>query len=143
MGRPSQPLVLRLSPQFKASAQQLSETDGGAYAGVLAATFHLAEHGRASIHPYVEWGMATSDFRDNSGEIRWPDPEDQSDYPDCAWRGLFVTNPNRDWFLLTLLGNKARYPAGSRAWYDVAVPKSDRIARAYNNVLNLPDFPQP
>lgn len=121
---------------------QLAVSDMQAAEGVGAAIIYLTEHGRAAVGPYVEWTLARSAFGSCSGEIRWPNPEYQLEHVDTAWRGLFVTNPECDWFLFTVLGNKARYPAGSRAWYDHAVQESDNIASGASNVLTIPGLPK-
>ena len=104
---------------------------------------YLNDFGRSAVAPDVKWNLSTSDFATNSGEIRWPTPEDQERYPNDAWRGLFIAATDTSWILFTLLGNKA----GQRKWYDKAVPLSDSRAREYRiarEAANDPikNFPQ-
>lgn len=121
---------------------RLTQSNRQAAEGIGAAIIYLTEHRRAAVGPYVEWTLALSTYGTCSGEIRWPDPEYQSEYAETAWRGLFVTNPDCDWFLFTVLGNKARYSSGSRAWYDHAVSESDDIASNAATVLFMPGLPK-
>lgn len=69
--------------------------------------------------------------------MRWPNPEDQSDHPNKAIRALFVAHPSDEWYVFTLLGNKAAGPHRGSAWYDRAVEQSDRLAHQAILALKL------
>lgn len=113
--------------QFRDRLLEVQSSDRALARNIGAAIAYLNDFGRSAVTPDVKWNLATSEFTTNSGEIRWPDPEDQERYPNDAWRGLFVAATDTSWILFTLLGNKAGQPD----WYQKAVPLSDSRAREY------------
>lgn len=125
------------SPPFMESARQLSGNDPEGWAGLTAAIEYLREFNRGAVAPDVKWHIAQSAFAEDCGEIRWPNPENQADYPDMALRGLFVAHPTDEWYVFTVLGNKAGGPVQGNAWYDRAIKQSDEIVRRAIEALNL------
>ena len=89
----------------------------------------------------MRWHIVQSSFGEHCGELRWPNPEDQADHPDKAMRGLFVAHPNNEWYVFTLLGNKAAGPHRGSDWYDLAVEQSDHTVRQAIAALKLTPFP--
>lgn len=128
------------SAEFRESAIQLNAARPPAWAGLVAAREYLREFQRSALAPDVRWHIAQSEFAQHCGEIRWPNPEDQAEHPDSALRGLFVAHPTNEWYVFTLLGNKATGPLRGDTWYESAVPLSDRIARQAISVLGLTPF---
>jgi len=128
------------SPSFIESARQLSTTNPMAWAGLTAAIEYLREFKRAAVAPDVKWHIAQSEFAQDCGEIRWPNPEDQSDHPNTALRGLLVAHPTDEWYVFTVLGNKASGTHQGSAWYDLAIKQSDETARQAVAVLKLTPF---
>lgn len=133
--------VFHYSRSFVESAEHLNATNPAAWAHIVAARDYLREFRRAAVAPDVRWHIATSCFAENCGELRWPDPEDQSAHPDVAIRGLFVANPNDEWYVFTVLGNKAVGPMRGNAWYQHAIAQSDSIAQRAIATLKLSPFP--
>ncbi len=131
------------SSAFKQSAEWLAAADPLAWAGIRAAIRYLLEFKRAAAAPDVRWHIVRSQFGAHCGEVRWPDPESQSEHPDDAWRGLFVAHPDDDWYVFTVLGNKAGTDRSGNDWYTSAVARSDEIARTAIVVLGLSGFPAP
>lgn len=129
------------SRAFVAAARQLAATDAEAWAGIIAAREYLRAFGRAAVAPDVKWNILQSSFGEHCGELRWPDPEDQADHPRKAIRGLFVAHPSDEWYVFTLLGNKAAGTTLGSDWYDLAVEQSDQTVRAAITVLKLTPFP--
>lgn len=86
----------------------------------------------------MRWHIAQSEFGPDCGEIRWPNPEDQNDHPDTALRGLFVCHPSAEWYVFTVLGNKANGRHRGNAWYGPAIELSDKIARHAIEALTTP-----
>lgn len=137
------PLVVRASRTFRQSAERLAAADPLAWAGIRAAMQYLLDFKRAAVAPDVRWHIVQSEFGRHCGEIRWPDPEFQSEHPDDAWRGLFVAHPNDDWYVFTVLGNKAGADRSGNNWYTSAVALSDEIAHSAIVDLGLSPFPIP
>ncbi|MDE0676097.1 MAG: hypothetical protein OXH42_02005 [Acidimicrobiaceae bacterium] len=131
------------SSAFKQSAERLADASPLAWAGIRAAIRYLLEFKRAAVAPDVRWHIVQSEFGTHCGEIRWPDPEAQSEHPDDAWRGLFVAHPNDDWYVFTVLGNKAGTDRSGNDWYASAVSRSDEIVRTAIVDLGLADIPAP
>jgi len=123
-----------VSLQFKSAAERLANERPDLWDGIAMTVEYLRQFRRHAVAPDVRWGIAQSIFGSNCGEIRWPDPEVQEKYLDDAWRGLFVAHPDEDWYVFTVLGNKAT--DGNR-WYDRAVPISDAVVRAAIAKLHL------
>lgn len=134
---------LLLSVQFNATALDIGERRPDVATALGPVLTYLVEHGRQAAGPDVEWHIRTSRYQSHSGEIRWPDPQLQSEYPNDAWRGLFVAATDTRWILLTLLGNKAVGPHQGNAWYDQAVPVADQIAADYIAHHALDNAPTP
>lgn len=126
------------STQFKAAAERIAADKPVLWDGIRETLTYLIHFRHQAIAPDVRWGIALSAYGRQCGEIRWPDPEIQSDYPNDAWRGLFVAHPNDDWYVFTVLGNKAR---SGNAWYDKAVPESDAVVDRAIEQLGLQPFP--
>lgn len=129
------------SRAFVAAARQLASTDVGAWAGIVAAREYLRAFRRAAVAPDVKWHIVQSSFGEHCGELRWPDPEHQAEHPGTAIRGLFVAHPSDEWYVFTLLGNKAAGPHRSSDWYDRAVEQSDQTVRQAITALKLTPFP--
>lgn len=129
------------SSAFKQSAERLAAINPLAWVGIQAAIRYLLEFKRAAVAPDVRWHIVQSEFRTHSGEVRWPDPESQSEHPDDAWRGLFVAHPSDEWYVFTVLGNKAGTGRSGSDWYTSAAARSDQLARSAISVLGLADFP--
>lgn len=129
------------SRSFVESAKQLASSDGEAWAGIVATRHYLREFRRAAVAPDVQWHIVQSAFGEHCGELRWPNPEDQAAYPGKAIRGLFVAHPSDEWYVFTLLGNKASGRHRGGDWYDLAVAESDRIAYQAIKALDLTPFP--
>ncbi|MDE0699273.1 MAG: hypothetical protein OXH61_00965 [Acidimicrobiaceae bacterium] len=53
-----------------------------------------------------------------------------------------MAHPHDDWYVFTVLGNKAEAARSGIDWYTSAVKRSDEIARAAIVVLRLADFPR-
>lgn len=123
------------------SAERLAVANPGAWVGLRAAIQYLLEFKRAAVAPDVRWRIVESRYGRHCGEIRWPDPEVQSEHPNDAWRGLFVAHPSNDWYVFTVLGNKAGAGRGGNDWYSDAVPRSDEITRTAIEKLRLNPFP--
>ena len=51
-----------------------------------------------------------------------------------------MAHPNDDWYVFTVLGNKAETGRSGIDRYTSAVTRSDEITRAAIEVLNLADF---
>ncbi len=47
-----------------------------------------------------------------------------------------------EWYVFTVLGNKAGTGPNANDWYTSAVTRSDEITRAAIQTLNLADFPR-
>ena len=137
----AQPLVSHFSGAYVEVARRVVVERPEIWARLEQATDYLIEFGQQAVAPDVEWYIAQSAFGPHSGEIRWPDPETQQDHPNDAWRGLFVAAVDYSWILFTVLGNKAAGSHRGNAWYDLAVPQSDQIARAAAKHLDLSSFP--
>ena len=127
--------------QFVESARQLSGTDPVAWAGLTAAIGYLRNFKREAAAPDVRWHIMESEYGKDCGEIRWPNPEEQTDHPGTALRGLFVAFPSDEWYVFTVLGNKATGPLQGNAWYRAAVPRSDEIVGQAIQALKLTYFP--
>ncbi len=140
MIKPSLTAQIYYSPMFRETAIVLGGSDPNAWAGIRRSIDYLIEHGRASVRPDVGWHIRESSFGPNSGEVRWPDPEYQSEYSGKAWRGLFVSNRDCDWIVFGVLGNKVASPGGTDAWYRDAARETDEFARTVHNAANLPNF---
>jgi len=125
------------------SAERLAAVNPAAWAGLQAAIRYLLEFQRAAVAPDVRWHIVESEYGKHCGEIRWPDPEAQFEHPNDAWRGLFVAHPDNNWYVFTVLGNKATTSQGGNTWYTPAVQKSDEITHAAIETLGLADFPTP
>lgn len=112
------------STQFKSAAERLADEEPILWNGIRETLIYLSEFRHYAIAPDVRWGITQSVYSGHCGEIRWPDPEIQAEHPGDAWRGLFVAHPDDDWYVFTILGNKA---ATGNDWYDQAVPQSDAL----------------
>ncbi len=121
------------STQFKTTAERLAGEKPALWDGIRETLIYLAEFRHQAVAPDVRWGITQSAYGHNCGEIRWPDPEIQPEYPSDAWRGLFVAHPDDDWYVFTILGNKA---GAGNAWYDKAVPDSDALIASAIGQLN-------
>ncbi len=117
------------SRAFADAAKQLASTDAEAWAGIVAAREYLRAFGRAAVAPDEKWHIVQSSFGEHCGELRWPDSEDQAEHPGTAIRGLFVAHPSDEWYVFTLLGNKAAGANRGSDWYDLAVEQSDQTVR--------------
>ena len=140
---PPPPLPRRVdhySAAFKVVAEERANSNRLAWAGMLGAIRYLLEFKRSAVALDVRWHIVQSEFGKHCGEVRWPDPGTQSEHPNDAWRGLFVAHPNDDWYVFTVLGNKAETGRSGIDWYTSAVTRSDEITRAAIEVLNLADF---
>lgn len=122
---------------FIEPARHLSATDPMAWSGLTAAIEYLREFKRTAVAPDVKWHIAQSDFAQDCGEIRWPNPENQADHPSTALRGLFIAHPSDEWYVFTMLGNKASGSHRGNAWYEPAVKQSDETARRAIDALKL------
>ncbi len=131
------------SAGFKQSAERLAAVNPAAWAGLQAAIQYLLEFQREAVAPDVRWHIVASEYGKHCGEIRWPNPEAQFEHPNDAWRGLFVAHPDNNWYVFTVLGNKAGTGQGGNTWYTPAVQKSDAITHAAIETLGLADFPTP
>lgn len=129
------------SGAFVAAARQLASTDPKAWAGIVAAREYLRAFGRAAVAPDVRWHIVQSSFGEHCGELRWPDPEDQADHPGKAIRGLFVAHPSDEWYVFTVLGNKAAGRHRGNDWYGLAIEQSDQTVRQAITALKLRPFP--
>lgn len=130
------------SASFVESAKQINASNPLAWAGLVAAIEYLRRFKRSAVAPDVRWGVALSEFGADAGEIRWPDPESQTQHSETALRGLFVAHPSDEWYVFTLLGNKAKGLRRGNAWYPHAVAQSDRTTREAIETLGLIPFPE-
>ena len=122
------------SQQFKTAAERLSADRPELWDGIVQTLVYLREFRRGAVAPDIRWEIGQSVYGPNCGELRWPDPEIQRKYPADAWRGLFVAHPEDDWYVFTVLGNKAGL--GNR-WYDLAVSESDALVQVAVSSLRL------
>ncbi len=99
--------------QFNTTATTVRPEVAGGLAGAVR---YLIKHGRAAVGPDVEWHLRSSVYGRSSGEVRWPDPEEQSAHPDDAWRALFIGATGTSWILLTVCGNKSVGPDTGNDW---------------------------
>lgn len=134
------PTTDHFSNQFKTAAERVVETKPDLWDGVRETLVYLRQFRRQAVAPDVRWGIAQSKFGADCGEVRWPYPEIQARHPTDAWRGLFVAHPDDDWYVFTILGNKAGV---GNAWYSDAVVKSDEIVAVAVEQLGLQPFPKP
>lgn len=130
-------MVDHFSSVFKRTAEQLALEGPDLWEGLRQTLIYLREFRRGAVAPDVRWGISQSVYGPNCGEVRWPDPEVQSQFAGDAWRGLFVAHPDDDWYVFTVLGNKA---GRGNAWYDSAVPLSDELASRAIAQLGLKPF---
>lgn len=127
---------------FVESAKQLAASNPAAWAGIVAAREYLREFGRAATAPDVRWRITQSVFAEYCGELRWPNPEDQAEHPDIAIRGIFVAHPSDEWYVFTVLGNKAVGKHRGNEWYDLAIKQSDQTIVRAIDVLGLAPLPR-